>query len=52
VVAVIARRVLLSMPQRRRIAERWAKLEGVSKRQAREEFRQMIAGAVRSAGRS
>jgi hypothetical protein len=24
----------------------------VSKRQAREEFRQMIAGAVRSAGRS
>jgi hypothetical protein len=50
VLAVLARGVLLSMPQRRRIAERWAMREGVTRRQARQEFHEMIRGAVRRAG--
>jgi hypothetical protein len=50
VVAVLARSVLLSMPQRRRIAERWAMREGVTRRQARAEFHEMIRGAARRAG--
>jgi hypothetical protein len=49
--AVLARGVLLSMPQRRRLAERWSALEGVSKRQARAEFHEMLGGALRRVGR-
>jgi hypothetical protein len=50
--AVLNRAVLLSMSQRRRIAERWAMIEGVPRRQGRAEFYDMLrsAGATRGEG--
>jgi hypothetical protein len=51
VVAVLVRGVVLRPSQRRRIYERWAKAEGIPKRQARAESARMLSEALRGVGR-
>ena len=46
VVAVLCRGVVLRPSQRRRIFERWARADGLSKRQARAELGEMLERAI------